>query len=170
LTALGLVLASCGTSNTTAITAAGLIPDLAPLGFTIGQSERDPAAQPGQDAHRALFQQTASPQMGVKVETTVLKDAAAATAQWASISAALRNPPPDLFGGKSTQKDTAATNIGDQSKAYVTASPDKDGTLVWSDAYRFGRSVAIVQVLSRNEAEAQKARVAIAEKIRDKAK
>ena len=108
--------------------------------------------------------------MGVKVETTVLKDAAAATAQWASISTALRNPPPDLFGGNSTQRETAATNIGDQSKAYVTASPDKDGALVWSDAYRFGRSVAIVQVLSRNEAEAQKARVAIAEKIREKAK
>ena len=178
----GLMAVACGdgkdppsTAQATApagsnLTAASLVPDLTSLGFTIGQSERDPAAQPGQDAHRALFQQTAAPNMGAKVEVSVLKDAAAATAQWTSISAALRSPPPDLFGGNSTQKDAVATNIGDQSKAYVTASPDKDGTMVWSDAYRFGRSVVIVQVLSRNEPEALKARVAIAEKIRDKAK
>ncbi|MEP7215945.1 MAG: hypothetical protein ABI782_06795 [Anaerolineaceae bacterium] len=124
----------------------------------------------GQDAHRALFQQTAAPQMGARVDVTVLRDNSAATTQWGTLSQALRNPPPDLFGGSSSQKDAPATNVGDQSKAYVTAKPDTGGTQVWTDVYRFGRSVVIVQVLSRNEAEAQKARIAIAEKIRDRAK
>ena len=136
----------------------------------MGQSERDPAAQAGQDAHRALFQQTAAPQMGARVDVTVLKDHATATNQWETLSQALRNPPPDLFGGSSSQKDAPATNIGDQSKAYIPAKPDTNGTQVWTDVYRFGRSVVIVQVLSRNEVEAQKARIAIAEKIRERAK
>lgn len=152
------------------LTAAGLIPDLTSLGFTIGQSERDPAAQPGQDAHRALFQQTAAPQMGARIDITILKDAAAATTHWGTLSQALRNPPPDLFGGNSSQKDAPATDVGDQSKAYITAKPDGEGTQVWTDVYRFGRSVAIVQVLSRDEGAAQKARLMIAEKIRDKVK
>lgn len=167
--------AGCGGSSpaaspTPAITAAGLIPDLTGLGFAIGQSERDPAAQPGQDAHRALFQQSAAPQMGARVDVTVLNDVAAATAQWETISLALKNPPPDLFGASSSQKDTTATNLGDQSRAYMTARPDSNGTQVWTDIYRFGRVVAIVQVLSRSEPKAQKARVAIAEKILAKAK
>lgn len=160
--------AASGSSSN--LSAAGLIPDLTSLGFTIGQSERDPAAQPGQDAHRALFQQAAAPQMAARVDVTVLKDAATATSQWGTLSQALRNPPPDLFGGASSQKDTLATNIGDQSKAYVTAKPDTSGTQVWTDVYRFGRSVVIVQVLSRNETEGQKARIAIADKIRAQAK
>ena len=108
--------------------------------------------------------------MGARIDVTVLKDAAAATAEWGTLSQALRNPPPDLFGGSSSQKDAPAMSIGDQSKAYITAKPDSSGTQVWTDVYRFGRAVAIVQVLSRDESAAQKARLAIAEKIRDKAK
>ncbi len=108
--------------------------------------------------------------MGAKIEATVLSDAAAATAQWTSISTALRNPPPDLLGASSSQKDTTATNVGDQSKAYITAKPDPQGNQVWTDVYRFGRSVVVVQVLSKDEPAAQKARVAIAERIRDNAK
>lgn len=153
-----------------ALTAANVIPDLAPLGFTKGQSERDPAALPGQDAHRALYQQQAAPQMAARVDVTVLPSDADAIKQWETLSQALRNPPPDLFGGSSTQKDAPATNVGDQSKAYVTAKPDTNGTLVWTDVYRFGRVVSVVQVLSRNEPEALKARTSIAEKIRAKAK
>ncbi|MEO6397150.1 MAG: hypothetical protein ABIP13_01665 [Tepidiformaceae bacterium] len=152
------------------VTAAGLVPDLTPLGFVIGQSERDPAAQPGQDAHRALFQQSGAPKMGARVDVSVSKDIPTAMAQWASTSTALKNPPPDLFGASSSQNDTAATGIGDQSKAYITAKPDPSGTQVWTDVYRFGRAVVIVQVLSRDEAAGQKARVAIAEMIRDRAR
>ncbi|MBA4180674.1 MAG: hypothetical protein C0506_08820 [Anaerolinea sp.] len=162
--------AAVGPEQPQALTAADLIPDLAALGFTKGQSERDPAALPGQDAHRALYQQQAAPQMAARVDITVLPSAADATKQWETLSQAMRNPPPDLFGGNSTQKDTAATNVGDQSKAYVTAKPDTNGAQVWTDVYRFGRAVAVVQVLSRNEAEGQKARTAIAGKILEKAK
>lgn len=146
------------------------MPDLSSLGFTLGQSERDPAAQPGQDAHRALYQQPAAPQMSARVDITVLGTQADATKQWETLSQALRNPPPDVFGSTSTQKDAPPTNAGDQSKAYVTAKPDTNGAQVWTDVYRFGRAVAVVQVLSRNEPEAQKARTGIAEKIREKAK
>lgn len=136
----------------------------------MGQSERDPAALPGQDAHRALFQQRAAPQMGARIDISVAATEADAIKLWESTSQALRNPPPDLFGSTSTQKDATATNIGNQSKAYVTAKPDTNGTQVWTDVYRFGRVMAIVQVLSRNEAEAQKARTGIAQKILEKTK
>lgn len=153
-----------------ALTAASLIPDLTSLGFTKGQAERDPAALPGQDAYRALFQQQAAPQMGARVDITVVATEADAAKQWETLSVALRNPPPDIFGSASTQKDATATSLGNQSRAYMTAKPDTSGTQVWTDIYRFGRAIAVVQVLSRNEPEAQKARIAIAEKIRDKAK
>lgn len=108
--------------------------------------------------------------MAARVDITVMPSEADATRQWETLSQALRNPPPDLFGGSSTQKDAPATNVGDQSKAYVTTKPDTNGTLVWTDVYRFGRVVTVVQVLSRNEPEALKARTVIAEKIRDRAK
>ncbi len=108
--------------------------------------------------------------MGARVYITVLPAEADAIKQWETTSQALRNPPPDLFGAASTQKDATPTTVGDQSKAYMTAKPDSSGTLVWTDVYRFGRVITVVQVLSRNEPEAQKARIAIAEKVREKAK
>lgn len=152
-----------------ATTAKDLIPNLIALGFSPGPSERDPGALAGQDAHRALFQQQAGAKLGARVDATLHPDAATATSQYATLSEALRNPPPDLFGGESTQKDAEATGIGDASKAYVTANPDKDGNRVWTDVYRFNRAVAIVQVLGTSEAEALKARKAIAQLIAAKA-
>lgn len=162
--------AATPTTSQKPLTAVALVPDLTSLGFTLGQSERDPAALPGQDAHRALYQQSAAPQMSARVDIAVLSTVADATKQWETLSQALRNPPPDVFGSTSTQKDAPVINAGDQSKAYMTAKPDTNGTQVWTDVYRFGRVVTVIQVLSRNEAEAQKARAGIAEKIRAEVK
>jgi len=156
-------------SGAKATRAVELIPDLVPLGFLADPSERDPAAVAGQDAHRALFQQQAGAKLGARVDATLHADVATATSQYATLSEALRKPPPDLFGGASTQADAEATGIGDQSKAYVTAQPDKDGNRVWTDVYRFGRSVVIVQVLGTSEPEALKARRSIAQLIAAKA-
>jgi hypothetical protein len=164
--------ATAGASPTAAqrvLTAAGLVPDLTSLGFKLAQSERDPAALPGQDAHRALFQQPTGTQMAARVDIVVLASAADAMKQWETTSQAMRNPPPDIFGSTSSQKDAPPLNVADQAKAYITARPDSNGTQVWTDVYRFGRVVTVVQVLGRNEAEAQKARAGIADQIRQKA-
>lgn len=44
----------------------------------------------------------------------------------------------------------------DDERSYVTARPDGQGNLVYSDAYRMGRAIAIVYTLG-NDAEAARA-------------
>jgi hypothetical protein len=159
---LVLLLSACGDDTpstvanvkTTASPAAGelhaaeVVPDLKAAGFTLTQSQKPPVTTNFQDVIIAQFQKTASPAAGARVEISVLKDVETATSQFDILSAALRNPPQDLFGANTTQTDTPRSGPGDEGKAFRTANPDGQGQYVWSDAYRFGRTFVIVYVLT----------------------
>jgi len=151
-----------------AATAADLIPDLSGGGFTMAETGRVPGATTAQDAHYAVFGK-AGPVSSVRVEVNMHPDVGAATKQYSTISEALRNPPPDLFGPNATQRDNEAVYQADQSRSYVTTKPDGQGNLVYTDAYRFGRAVVIVYMISSDPAEAAKIRKDIAERMAKKA-
>ena len=175
-----IALAACGdgkitptvtptVTQRTGTTSAGLIPDLSALGFTKTAEERDPAAQAGQDARRALYERSAAPKMSARVDIVVLADEAAAKVQFAAVSEALKNPPADLFGGTSTPKDTPPiTGLGTESRSFVTSRPDAQSNIVWTDAYRSGRVVLIVQLLMPSTEQAQPQRTAIGQAILSK--
>ena len=150
--------------------AAEIMPKLDDLGFKLTQQGKPGATTNFQDVALAQYEKTASPAMGARVEISVLADVDTATKQFAVLSEALRNPPPDLFGPNAQQKDTSRSGPGDEGKSFVTAKPDGQGNFVWSDSYRFGRTFVIVYLLSNNEPEALKARKAIAEHIQARIK
>lgn len=147
------------------LTAAKMLPDLAALGFHVVSQGRDPAAQPGQDAHRGLFQKDSAPKMSARVDVQVLADEQQAQSVWGVKAEAMRNPPPDFIGASATLATTTPAAAADQARAYVTARADSQGNLVWTEVYRFGRSVVIVQLLGADSAEATRARRTVAEAV-----
>jgi hypothetical protein len=96
------------------------------------------------------------------------KDSDAGQKQFTTIADALRNPPPGYFGASVAQADGSAPEVGDQRRAYVTAKPDGQGYLVWTDVYRFGRAVVVVQLLESGPTNQLAARKAIADKVRSR--
>ena len=141
------------------------MPDLAALGLRLVSQQRDPAAQPGQDAHRALYQKDTAPKLSARVDTQVLPDNGQAMQVWGIKAEAMRNPPPDFIGASATFVVAAPAAAGDQARAYVTSKADSQGNLVWTEVYRFGRAVVIVQVLGTDVPETARARATIAQTI-----
>jgi hypothetical protein len=142
-----------------------LLPKLDDLGFAPPQTGKPSATTNFQDVALAQYTKSTSPVMAARVEISVLPDVDTATKQFAVLSEALRNPPPDLFGPNSTQTDTARSGPGDQGKSFVTAKADGQGNYVWSDSYRFGRTFVVVYLIATNDKDAAPVRKAIAERI-----
>lgn len=177
LAALTLALgAACGDDDDTApsgdgatpATAADLLPDLSGDGFSLVETGRVPGAAESQDAHVAIYGKQGAVS-SARVEVNMHPAPEAAADQFGAISEALKNPPADLFGPNATQADNQAVYQGDQSRSYVTTRPDGQGNLVYTDAYRFGRAVVIVYLISNDPTAAAEARKDIAEKISAKA-
>lgn len=146
--------------------AAAIMPTLDDIGFKLISQGKPPASTNFQDVALAQYEKRDAPAMNARVEISVLPDVATATKQFGILSDALRNPPPGLFGGPDTvQKDAPRSGPGDEGRSYVTDKPDGQGNLVYSDSYRFGRTFAIVYLVSGDEAQALTARKAIAEHI-----
>lgn len=142
-------------------------PDLAPLGYTVSRQGKDPGAG-SQDVYRVLFGKANG-----RSAMTVLyafPDETIAKSQFTALSTALKNPPPDFVGSKATFIDSTSPPVGDQQKAYVTQIPDGQGNKVWSDIYRIGRLVAIVQLLDEGKSEQLDLRFQIGQKIAAKVK
>ena len=145
--------------------AAEIVPKLDDLGFELISQGKPAASTNFQDVALAQYQSNSTPPMSARVEVSVLADVATATSQFAVLSEALRNPPPGLFGGDTAQQDTPSTGLGDESKSFVTATPDSSGNFVWSDSYRFGRTFVIVYTISNDQAKAMSTRKSIAQQI-----
>jgi len=145
--------------------AADLLPKLDSLGFKMTQQGAPSATTSGIDAALAQYERAAPTQMGARVEIRVFPDESVAATQFVTLSEALRNPPPDLFGPNATQTDTSRPGPGDQGKSYVTAKPDGQGNFVWTDAYRFGRAFVIVYSLGKESPETLQVRRSVGELI-----
>lgn len=130
--------------------------------MTVAQKQADPAAAAfGLDRYRAQY----TGKMTSIVVVTVLQNEKDATQEFNASASALKNPPPEYVGAGVAQSDLTPTSAGDLAKAYVTAKTDQQGNLVWTDIYRFGRVVAIVQLLGRDSADIPTARKTIADAI-----
>lgn len=123
----------------------------------------------GADVWRVIWQKTGTLN-GALAKIYVFAAEDVATEQFGALSAALRNPPPDFLGGaKATWVDTASPAAGEQQKAYVTRDADPQGNRAWTDIYRFGRVVVIVQLLDVGQDQTTQ-RTALASKFAEKAK
>jgi hypothetical protein len=87
--------------------------------------------------------------------------------RYATLAVALENPPPEFFGGNAQQIETEALEFGNERRSFVTAEPDDAGNLIWTDIYRAGRAIAIIQLLIQESEDAEGGRRAIAEAVLD---
>ena len=160
-----------GAAGTTAaaLKAADLVPDLGPLGYTLVQQGRDPAAIGSADVYRALWQKGQTSPKGALAAIYVFADANTATQQFTILADALRNPPPDYLGGaKATFDPAPSPKVGDQQRSYATKDPDGQGNRAWTDIYRVGRVVAIIQLLDSAQSDQVQLRTTLAGKIQEK--
>ncbi len=124
-----------------------VMPDLSAQGYRLVAQEADPGgALTGTDSWRAIFQkgQTSA---GTLVAIYGYKDAETAKKEFATKAAALKVPSSDFLGVATTFVDAPSPQAGDERKSYVSEKPDSGGNRAWTDAYRIGRYVVIVQVL-----------------------
>lgn len=163
LAAIGLIsllAVGCGGSDSSA--AQDMIPDLKDQGFQLAEQGKDPFAGPEIDTYRALYQ--ADDGRAAMVLIYVEDNATAAQARYASLSTALEHPPAEFFGADAEQSDAESIAIGDEQRAFVTAQADQQGNLIWTDIYRSGRTIAIIQLLASGE-DQQDLRRAIASAV-----
>lgn len=129
------------------MTARGLLPDLADLGFTVTESGADPG-NPQFDSAVAIYKGT-DPRQQVQVRIYLLPSAEAANTQFNAFADALRNPPKEFLGVEAKFVDAASPQIGDTRKSYRTQAPDSRGYSAYSDVYRKGRTVVLTQVVDK---------------------
>lgn len=123
------------------------MPDLTAQGYKLVQAEADPGGVlTGIDSWRAIFQKGTT-SSGTLVAIYAYGDTATATREFITKAAALRVPSSEFLGVATTFIDAASPPAGDERKSYVSEKPDSGGNRAWTDAYRFGRYVVIVQLL-----------------------
>ncbi len=148
-----------------------MAPDLAAMGFKTVESGRVPGSTQNQDTFYGIYAQAKGGKVQtVRVEINLQATEDLAGAQYVPLAAALRNPPPDLFGAGAVQQDGTPAFQAAQSKSYRTADPDGQGNFVFSDIHRMGRAVVIVYTIGPDSAETTTVRKQVAEQVAAKAK
>jgi hypothetical protein len=143
-------------------TAEDYVPDLSDLGLATIEQGRDPFAAENIDTWRALYQSADG--RSVIVLVYVESSEVNAELQYATMATALEHPPPEFFGGDAEQVETDTIDLGDERRAFVTATPDDAGNFVWTDIYRSGPVIAIIQLLTA-QADASMDRRDVAEAV-----
>lgn len=156
--------ATTGVAPSGALAAADLVPRLDDLGYQLTQQGKEPAAIGDLDSALAMYQKSGTTK-SIQVRVYVFPNDAAAEKQWSAYAEAFRNPPPDVLGTASKNVDAASPPVGQLQKSYVTAKPDAGGNNVWTDIYRKGRAVALIQVLDSASGDGMSVRKPVAERI-----
>lgn len=159
--ALGALAIACGGGDRSA---EDYIPELSDHGLALIEQGRDPFADENIDMWRALYQ-SADGRAAI-VLVYVQDGESEAEVQYATLATALERPPPEFFGADATQVETDAIDLGDERRSFVTAAPDDAGNRVWTDIYREGTVIAIIQLLTASE-DATEERRAIATEVLD---
>ncbi len=151
----------------TTLTAPALLPNLDDLGFKMGVPQKIPTTSG--DAVAVQYASQGKAIAGIRIDLTVLPTADQARTSMNAAAGAIPNPPPgtDIPG-----PNTAATRPGpgDDGQSFVTQRADQNGTLVWTDLYRFGRVFAIVYSQGKDAPDAIAIRKAVGERIAAKVK
>lgn len=149
----------------TARTAVQIIPDLTVLGFQ-PSTQQLPGFTPSDTSTVALFENPAGPVTSVRFEITIAQNVSNATQRYNAFATALKNPPPDLFGGSNAkQADGTVVFQADQSASYRSDKPDSKGTYVFSDIHRFGRATVVFYTIGPEGEATNAVRKAIAQQM-----
>lgn len=146
------------------MTAADLVPDLSDQGFRLASSGALPSLGEEQDGFFAIYVATGGVS-SIRVEVSLQPSSDSAAARFGVIAEALRIPPPDLFGPGTSQASGEPVYDADDERSYVTARPDGQGNLVYSDAYRMGRAIVIVYTLGTDAEAARAMRELVASRV-----
>lgn len=160
---IGILSFACGGDSEP--TARSLLPKLESIGLEIAEEGRDPFAAPSQDTYRARYVATDGSARAAIVVLFVEPDTPAAESNYASLAKLLENPPAEFFGADAEQTETDALELGDERRSFVTAQADSQGNRVWTDIYRKGTVIAVIQVLSPQDADYDALRLSVAEEI-----
>jgi hypothetical protein len=163
------VAAACGGGGG-GLTAKSLIPDLGNLQMEIAEEGRDPFAAPSQDTYRARYAATDGTARAAIIVLFVEADSAMAEISYAGLAKVLENPPEEFFGADAEQAEVDALPLGDERRSFVTAQADSQGNRVWTDVYRKGRVITVIQVLSPEESDHDALRQAVAEAVLNRIK
>jgi hypothetical protein len=144
--------------------AADMLPKLGDIGYETSNVQQLPTGGPGQEHIVVQYRKLTPPTFQARVEVYTLPDAGTAQSTFKSEVDAFTNPPPgsDLPGPNSANQRIVNA---DDSQSFVTTRPDAQGTLVWSDVYRYGNVVFIALVLGKDSPDAGTLRKTIGERI-----
>lgn len=109
--------------------------------------------------------QRSSPAGEARVDVALFGAESDAEAAYSTTAQAMSALPPNLFGANATQEKGQAILKGDAATAYVTKEPDPQGNHVWTDVYRFGKTVAVTFVIDNDAADATKVRTKLADEL-----
>ncbi len=126
--------------------ARALVPKLDDLGFRVIEEGPEPGV-PAPVVSAAAIYRSEDLLKQVQVRTRVMPDEDAARQEFGVLSEALRNPPKEFLGIEAKFVDTASPQIADERKSYKTEAADGRGYSAWTDLYRQGRTVIILQVV-----------------------
>jgi hypothetical protein len=156
-------MSACSSDSSGPKTASEWLPDLKSLGF---EAQTQSQALINGDAGSAvqLYSRT-EPPGDARVDLALFKKGSEAKDAFTTVSAQLSALPPGFFGVDAMQEKTTALDKGDDHVSYVTKAAASSGNRVWTDAYRFGDTVAVAFVKAKDDASAMTVRKAIADQM-----
>lgn len=95
---------------------------------------------------------------------------AVAKSAYQTVAAAWKSPPPNVVGGAKSFIETPSPGVGQEQKSYTTAGPDAAGNKIWTDVYRVGNAVLVVQVIDAAANEQFELRQRLASEVAAKVK
>ncbi|MCC7366362.1 MAG: hypothetical protein IT303_18545 [Dehalococcoidia bacterium] len=156
---------AAATEVTTSVKPADLMPDLSGSGYQKVDAFAGPVAQAGQQNYRTVWAKTANTNLIALVDATVFAKPEDARTNYTTVSAAWKNPPPGLVGGVTGFVDTPSPAVGDERKSYTPSGADSKGNKIWTDVYRIGNVVVVVQVIDAAQGEQMALREQLAKDV-----
>ena len=139
------------TAGTPAVSveAKSLVPKLEDLGFKLVEQTREPGLPENIDSAAAIYRGEDLLQQ-VQIRIRVEPDEATAKQEFEQFAVLLKNPPKEFLGVEAKFVDADSPPLGDERKSYKTAQPDGRGYSAWTDLYRQGRTVVLIQVVDNS--------------------
>lgn len=127
------------------------MPDVSDLGYERLPTNGTVIAQPGAKILRNDYQVGDDATRKLTIYVYLYDELPVAQTTYGTLRNALKNPPPGSLGSQTAkQEDTTGPEMGDERHSYRVTEPDGSGNRIWSDIYRFGRVVYLIQVLDRD--------------------
>jgi len=142
-----------------------IVPDLSSLGYKLVDEFAQPFNIPGQDNFRRAFVREANINRVALVDVTVHATLDAARTAYEQVAKQWGNPPPGIFTGIEGFDEAISPTVGDEQQSYVSSNVDVAGNRAWTDVYRAGNVVFVIQLLDRGDSDQLDLRRQLAEEV-----